>query len=215
MENLEVGDFPQAVHGFHNEAGLVLILVGVDMTPVSDRARDVPRTRRNESYLAAERLVLRIHHGDVLYFGLAGTNSTDDEDIIPFFTPAREAFLEYDLSKLVFNLSRPKKTLVALISSLPLAADPRARYAPWVVQEQASQFFDMRIIGGEINEIDSEIDILMLVQPTGLDDRTLYSIDQYFLRGGAGIIFVDPHSEVFPQPQGQQQQYGNSQQPKA
>ena len=145
--------------------------------------------------------------GDVLYFGLAGTNSTDDEDIIPFFAPGREAFLEYDLSKLVFNLSRPKKTLVALISSLPLAADPQARYAPWVVHEQASQFFGMRIMGGEINEIDEEVDILMLVQPTSLDDRTLYAIDQYFLRGGAGLIFVDPHSEVFPQPQGRQRQY--------
>lgn len=145
--------------------------------------------------------------GDVLYFGLAGTNSTDDEDIIPFFTPGREAFLEYDLSKLVFNLSRPKKTLIGLISSLPLAADPRARYAPWTVHEQASQFFDMRIMGGEINEIDESVDILMLVQPTNLDGRTLYAIDQYFLRGGAGIIFVDPHSEVFPQPQGQQRQY--------
>ena len=145
--------------------------------------------------------------GDVMYFGLAGTNSTDDEDIIPFFAPGREAFLEYDLSKLVFNLSRPKKTLIGLISSLPLTADPRARYAPWVVHEQASQFFDMRIMGGEINEIDEEVDILMLVQPTSLDDRTLYAIDQYFLRGGAGLIFVDPHSEVFPQPQGRQRQY--------
>lgn len=145
--------------------------------------------------------------GDVMYFGLAGTNSTDDEDIIPFFTPGREAFLEYDLSKLVFNLSRSKKTLVGLISSLPLAADPQARYAPWVVHEQASQFFDMRIMGGEINEIDEEVDILMLVQPTSLDDRTLYAIDQYFLRGGAGLIFVDPHSEIFPQPQGRQRQY--------
>lgn len=145
--------------------------------------------------------------GDVMYFGLAGTNSTDDEDIIPFFTPGREAFLEYDLSKLVFNLSRPKKTLVGLISSLPLAADPRTRYAPWVVHEQASQFFDMRIMGGEINEIDAEVDILMLVQPTSLDDRTLYAIDQYILRGGTAIIFVDPHPEFFPQPQGQQRQY--------
>ncbi len=145
--------------------------------------------------------------GDVIYFGLAGTNSTDDEDIIPFFTPGREAFLEYDLSKLIFNLSRPRKTLVGLISSLPIAADPQARFAPWVVHEQASQFFDLRIMGGEINTIDGEIDILMLVQPTSLDDRTLYAIDQFFLRGGKGMIFVDPHSEVFPQPRGQQRQY--------
>ena len=145
--------------------------------------------------------------GDVIYFGVAGTNSTDDEDIIPFFSPARESFLEYDLSKLVFNLSRPKKTLVALISSLPVNADPRTRYEPWVSFEQAGQFFDFRILGGEIDEIDEEVDILLLVQPTGLGDKTLYAIDQYFMRGGNGLIFVDPHAEMAPRPRNQEQTY--------
>ncbi len=145
--------------------------------------------------------------GDVIYFGVAGTNSTDDEDIIPFFSPGRESFLEYDLSKLVFNLSRPKKTLVALISSLPVNADPRTRYAPWVSFEQAGQFFDFRILGGEIDEIDEEVDILLLVQPTGLVDKTLYAIDQYFMRGGNGLVFVDPHAEMAPRPRNREQTY--------
>ena len=145
--------------------------------------------------------------GDVVYFGVAGTNSTDDEDIIPFFSPARESFLEYDLSKLVFNLSRPKKTLVALISSLPVNADPRSRYAPWTSFEQAAQFFDFRILGGEIEEIDEEVDILLLVQPTALVDKTMYAIDQYFMAGGKGLIFVDPHAEMAPRPRNPQQAY--------
>ena len=145
--------------------------------------------------------------GAVIYFGLAGTNSTDDEDIIPFFSPRRENFLEYDLSKLVFNLSRPKKTLVALISSLPVNADPRARYRPWISFEQAGQFFDFRILGGEIEEISEQIDILLLVQPTGLVDKTLYAIDQFFMRGGKALIFVDPHAEMAPRPRNPQQSY--------
>lgn len=145
--------------------------------------------------------------GDVIYFGVAGTNSTDDEDIIPFFSPARESFLEYDLSKLVFNLSRPKKTLVAMMSSLPVNADPRTRYRAWISFEQAAQFFDFRILGGEIEEIDEAVDILLLVQPTGMVDKTLYAIDQYFMRGGKGLIFVDPHAEMAPRPRNPNQTY--------
>ena len=138
--------------------------------------------------------------GDVIYFGLAGTNSTDDEDLIAFFSPEREPFLEYDLSKLVYNLSRPKKTTVALISSLPIAADPSRRYEPWVTYTQATQFFDIRTLGGNIKRLDEDVDLLLLVNPTGLADVTLYAIDQYLMRGGKALIFVDPHPEVNPGP---------------
>jgi ABC-type uncharacterized transport system involved in gliding motility auxiliary subunit len=144
--------------------------------------------------------------GEVMYFGLAGTNSTDDEDIIPFFTPSREAFLEYDLSKLVFNLSKPGKTVVAMISSLPIAADQARRFAPWVAYEQAQQFFDIRIIGGNVKRISDETDLVLLVQPTSLSQTTMYAIDQFVMRGGKALIFADPHVEVNPPPQQQQGQ---------
>ena len=144
--------------------------------------------------------------GEVMYFGLAGTNSTDDEDIIPFFTPSREAFLEYDLSKLVFNLSKPGKTIVAMISSLPIAADQARRFAPWVAYEQAQQFFDIRIIGGNVKRISDETDVILLIQPTSLSPTTLYAIDQFVMRGGKAMIFADPHVEVNPPPQPQQGQ---------
>ncbi len=145
--------------------------------------------------------------GEVVYFGLAGSNSTDDEDTIPFFNPGRETFLEYDLSKLIFNLSHPKKTLVALISALPMTADPRNRYAPWVIQSQMDQFFDVRVLGGEFDRIEDEVDIVMLVHPTVLNDRSQYAIEQFLLRGGKALIFVDPHPENYPRPQGQQREY--------
>ena len=38
--------------------------------------------------------------GDSLYFGLAGTNSTDGHSTIASFAPDREEFLEYDVAKL-------------------------------------------------------------------------------------------------------------------
>ncbi|MDC0074630.1 Gldg family protein [Alphaproteobacteria bacterium] len=141
--------------------------------------------------------------GNVIYFGLAGTNSTDDEDIIPLFSPSREVFLEYDISKLIYNLSNPKKTKVSFISSLPISADPKKNYEPWISYSQAQQFFDLRNIGGNIEEIDESTDILLLVQPKNLSETTLYAIDQYILKGGKLIIFLDPHVEISPPEQNQ------------
>ena len=54
-----------------------------------------------------------------LYFGLAGTNSTDGRSVIPSFQPDREEFLEYDVAKLVQELATPKKPVIGLMSSLP------------------------------------------------------------------------------------------------
>ena len=63
--------------------------------------------------------------GTQVYFGLAGTNLLDDERTIAFFQPDRERFLEYDLTKLVYELSNPKRPVVGVMSSLPLDGDPR------------------------------------------------------------------------------------------
>src|SRR5207302_2571055 len=64
--------------------------------------------------------------GEQVFFGLAGTNSTDDQQVIAFFAPERERLLEYDLTRLVHSLAAPKRTTVGLISSLPLEGDMTA-----------------------------------------------------------------------------------------
>lgn len=46
---------------------------------------------------------------DTIYMGLAGTNSVGDEEVIPFFQPDKEEFLEYDLAKLISTLSQPER----------------------------------------------------------------------------------------------------------
>src|SRR6516164_1000621 len=57
--------------------------------------------------------------GEQVYFGLAATNSTDDQQVIAFFAPERERFLEYDLTKLIHSLAFPKKTVIGLMTTLP------------------------------------------------------------------------------------------------
>ena len=139
--------------------------------------------------------------GEQVYFGLAATNSTDDQQVIAFFQPERERFLEYDLTKLVHSLAFPKKTVVGLISTLPLEGDMmammRGRPAePMAVMEQLNQLDTVKPLGTNIDAIPPDIDVLMLVHPQNLSEKTLYAIDQFVLRGGKALIFVDPLSEL-------------------
>ncbi|MFO1075097.1 MAG: Gldg family protein [Geminicoccaceae bacterium] len=130
------------------------------------------------------------------YFGIAGTNSTDDVDVIPVLSPERESFLEYDLTRMVYNLAHPEKPVVALLSSLPINADPTRQYKPWQIYQELGQFFTLRPLTGEVAAIDPDVQVLMLVHPQALSEKTQYAIDQFVLRGGKVIAFVDPHSEA-------------------
>lgn len=132
--------------------------------------------------------------GEFGYFGLAGTNTTDDTDVIGFFQPQRERFLEYDLTRLVYNLANPKKKVIGLVSGIPLDADPTREYKPWRVIEIMKQFFEVRSMGLE-PEITEDLDVLMVVHPIGLSDKSLYAIDQWVLKGGKTMVFIDPFSE--------------------
>ena len=59
-------------------------------------------------------------NGDTLYFGLAGTNTLDDVQIMPFMHLDKEQFLEYDLAKMVSTLSWPVQKKIGLLSSLDM-----------------------------------------------------------------------------------------------
>lgn len=139
--------------------------------------------------------------GTPVYFGLAGTNSTDDEAIIPFFQTDRERFLEYDLTKLVAGLANPHKTVVGLATQLPLEGDLMAAMqgrplVPYAVLAQMQQLYDVQTLGTDFSTVPSNIDVLMLVHPQKLSEKTLYAIDQFVLKGGRALVFVDPDSET-------------------
>ena len=137
--------------------------------------------------------------GDLGYFGLAATNSTDDQEVIPFFNTEREAFIEYDLTKMFHAMANPKKKVVGLISSLPIAGGRGPTYElsqPWTVHWQINDFFDLRSLGLDADKIPDEIDTLMIVQPKGMTEEALYAVDQFVLAGGKALVFIDPHAEV-------------------
>ena len=140
--------------------------------------------------------------GGQFYFGLAGTNSTDGHAAIEFFDPNKEQFLEYDVVKLVYELANPKKPVVAWLSSLPMGPgfDPQTAQMrePWVIYSEAQQLFELRPLDQTATRIDPDVNVLVLVHPKDLSPTTQFAIDQYALRGGHILAFVDPLAEADP-----------------
>lgn len=139
---------------------------------------------------------------DPIFMGIAGANSVGDDETLAFLDPSKESFLEYDLAKLIYSLANPKRPVVALLSSLPLNAgfDPMTQQVrqPWAITNQLRQLFELRQLEPAVTQIADDVQVLMVVHPKGLSEQTLYAIDQFILRGGRAMLFVDPWSEADP-----------------
>jgi gliding motility-associatede transport system auxiliary component len=161
--------------------------------------------------------------GDSLYMGLVGRQSNDtstvntDEglvsedgvasdsltEVISFFSPEREQFLEYDISRLVYRLGQVKAPVLGLLSSQSMMGGfdfaRRQPSSPWAVIEQIQQVMEVRSLSPSLSDIDEDVDVLMIVHPQNLSDQVRYAIDQYVLTGGKLMVFLDPHFEGMPQ----------------
>lgn len=136
---------------------------------------------------------------DMVYFGIAGTNSTDETEVIPFVQQNRESFLEYDLTRLVYTLANAKKQVVGVITKLPMEGNPmirmrnpQAEVQDWFILDQMRERFEVRMIPPTSESIEASIDVLMIVHPQGISTTLQYAIDQFVLAGGKAIVFVDP-----------------------
>ncbi|MBS0638675.1 MAG: Gldg family protein [Proteobacteria bacterium] len=151
--------------------------------------------------------------GSEIFFGIAGSNLLDDERTIPFFQADRERFLEYDLTKLVYELSSPKRPVVGVMTSLPIDGDPRQMMMmqgrgggqPWASATLLRQTNSVRSVPTDAQLIDPDISVLLVAQAADLSQPTLYAIDQFVMRGGKLMVMVDPWSEAMaaqPSPSG-------------
>lgn len=138
--------------------------------------------------------------GDTIYFGLAGSNSIGESEIIPFFQPDKERFLEYDITKLIYTLINSKKPVVGLMSRLPMFSsfdiETQRIRDPWIITSQLQQLFEIRNIDFAETELDEDLELLVLVHPKDFSQETLYAIDQYVMQGGNLLVFVDPYAEA-------------------
>lgn len=137
-------------------------------------------------------------NGDVVYFGLAGVNSIDGKELIPYFAADREPYLEYDLSALVYRLSNPRKPVVGLLSSLPL--DQTQGQSPPAILVALRQAYQVSMLPGSFAQIPSNIDLLLIAHPPALSAPQLSAIGNFVSRGGLALVFVDPMSEMAQTP---------------
>ena len=179
-----------------------------------DSYRDISGGKLQVSYLdpepfsdAEDRAVAAGLHGvrldaegELGYFGLVATNSTDNQQTIPFFSPDRSPFLEYDVTKLINTLANPKKHVVGIISGLPInggkAPMSNQPTPAWMIMDQLHEFFDVRMLDQDLTKVPSDVDVLMIVQPKALTPKAAYAIDQYVLGGGRALVFADPMPEA-------------------
>ncbi|MCP5206182.1 MAG: Gldg family protein [Hahellaceae bacterium] len=121
------------------------------------------------------------------------------EEVIPFFQLDKESFLEYELTKLVYNLSQPKSAVVGVLSGLDLNGGfdymSRQRTPAWTVVQQMEDLFELRWLADDIEQIDADISLLLVVHPKNMPLQTKLAIDQFVLKGGNTIVFVDPVAE--------------------
>lgn len=157
-----------------------------------------PFSELEEQAIAVGMQALGDNAGQRAWFGLVGSNTTDDEKIIPFFHTRREGAVEYDISKLIQQLSKPRTPRIGVLSELPVFADPRHGDQEWTLISALREFFDLRALDRKTTRIDADLDGLLIIHPKTLSDSTLHALDQYLLGGGKAMIFIDPLAEQDP-----------------
>ena len=143
--------------------------------------------------------------GEKFYLGLS-VSFLDQKAAIPVLAPDRERLLEYDITRAISQVSTLKKPVVGLMSALPVLGRPlnpvlkQQPTEPWVLASELKRVFDVREVKMETEKIDDDIKVLLVIHPRNLSETTEYAIDQFVLRGGKLIAFVDPYAYFDQQP---------------
>lgn len=134
--------------------------------------------------------------GDSVYFGLAATNSLDDQAIIGFFDPQQEQFLEYEISKLLYQLGDPEQPHIALITDLPVdgAQNPMTgQFDPAMTfYTQLQQFYTVTVVSATAESLPEGTDLIVMAHANKLSDSLRYAVDQHVMQTGKLLVFADP-----------------------
>lgn len=156
-----------------------------------------PFTEREDDAVEAGIEGLRPYPGaDPIYFGLTGANAIDDQRTIPAFDPAREPFLEYEITRLIYELENPNRTRVGLITALPIDPDAAERQSgQYVFAVEMGRLLDVVKLEPDFSEI-PDVDVLAIIHPWALTEAQTYAVDQFMLRRGRAFIALDPASLI-------------------
>ena len=182
--------------------GMVQLEV-IDPRPFSDEEEEAMRAGLQQFSITSE---------EKFFFGLVVQTQFGVQKSIPFFSPDRQNFVEYDISYLIDTAITRDKKRIGVLSSLPVMGDDVTGYMaemmrrqgqqpkpPWTIVTQLRQQYDVKSVPTDVNDI-NDVDMLLVVHPKDLPEQTLFAIDQYILEGGRAIVCVDPHC-IADQPQ--------------
>ncbi len=146
---------------------------------------------------------------DRFYLGLS-VNLADTHETIPFLQPAREQLLEYDITRAITRVASPQKPVVGIMSALPIFGTPsnpmmmqmgQQGSEPWAIVTELQADYTVRRVNLDADKIDDDLQVLLVVHPKDINDKAQYALDQFVLRGGKLIVFLDPFSIVDSQAQ--------------
>ena len=200
---------PEAVRYFNNYFNYVNDLleeyVHASRGKISLRVIDPrPDTDNEEDAINYGLKRFPITEEETFFFGLVVTTETGAEKSIPFFAPDRQAFIEYDITKLIYTVNNPQKKKIGILSSLPVHGDAMSDYlaqmmrmqgkevkASWLILDAMKEFYE--IVPLDTGNPDmNDIDGLLVIHPKHFRENTLFAIDQYVLQGGNAVFLVDP-----------------------
>ncbi|HBC86782.1 MAG TPA: hypothetical protein DCZ94_07505 [Lentisphaeria bacterium] len=144
-----------------------------------------------------------LNTGDKIYLGLA-VQCLDQTVALPFLSPDREQLLEYDVTRAISQITRTRKSLIGVMSALPVMGQKPTpmmmqmgqfnQTPPWMAFRELKTDYELLEIPMASEKIDPSIELLVIVHPAGISEKMQYAIDQYILKGGKVIAFLDPYS---------------------
>jgi len=139
------------------------------------------------------------------FFGLVVQTQFGVEKTIPFFSPDRQNFVEYDISYLIDTAITRQKKRIGIMSSLPVMGQEVSGYMaqmmrmqnqqpkpPWTIVEHLRKQYEVTEVATDVDDI-NDVDLLVVIHPKDLPEKTQFAIDQFVLKGGRTIVCVDPH----------------------
>jgi ABC-type uncharacterized transport system involved in gliding motility auxiliary subunit len=137
--------------------------------------------------------------GEKVYLGLS-VGMLDQKQAISFLAPDRERLLEYDISRAIARVMTAEKPIIGVMSPLPVLgqANPmmqmqqQQRSQPWAFMSELTRDFNVKQVEVTAANIPDDIKVLVVIHPKAASDSLQYLLDQFVLRGGKLIAFVDP-----------------------
>src|SRR5215470_1231120 len=137
--------------------------------------------------------------GDRFYLGLA-VSFADQKLALPVLTPERERLLEYDLAHAIGRVTKSAKPVLGIMTPLPVFGRPMnpmmgmAASQRQVFVNELERDYTLKQVGMDVDKIDDDIKTLLVIHPRNASEQTQFALDQFVLRGGKLIVFLDPYA---------------------